>query len=57
MTAQTKVSSAVYYLSSAELRELKRRCKLAKLSFHAIAARPKVAREILSDDRLKEKTP
>ena len=57
MTAQTKVSAAVYYLSSAELRELKRRCKLAKLSFHAIAARPKVAREIFSDDRLKEKTP
>ncbi len=56
MNTQTKVGSAAYYLNSAELKELKRRCKLAKLSFHAIAARPKVAKEILKDDRLSGKT-
>ena len=53
INTQTKVGSAVYYLTSAELKDLKRRCKMAKLSFHAIAARPKVAKQILSDDRLK----
>jgi len=41
-----------YLLTKAELRELKRRCKKANLSFHAMAARPKVARELLKDRRL-----
>ena len=45
-------ATVAYYLTKAEMKELKRRCKKANLSFHAMAARPKVAKEILNDEGL-----
>jgi len=41
-----------FNLTSQEQKELKRRCKLAGLSFKAQAARPATARQLLNDRRL-----
>jgi hypothetical protein len=54
MTVETKVGSFKYYLTKTELKELRRRCKKAKLSFHAMASRPSAAKELLADNRLSE---
>jgi len=41
-----------YYLTSSELTKLRAICKVTKLSFNAMAARPKVAKELI--DKYKE---
>ena len=41
-----------YNLTQSEIKELRRRCKIANLPWRAQAARPSIARQLLSDRRL-----
>jgi len=49
----TEIGVGIYsYLSPADIKELRRRCKIAGLHWQAQAVRPVIARQLLNDRRL-----
>jgi hypothetical protein len=45
----TKCGSSAYYLTKKQLRDLRIVCKYTRLSFHAMAARPEIAKQLIND--------